>query len=119
MEENKQNEKVIDLGYAEASKEFLTWAIVNLVCVHFPVGSIICMNKAKKLRKDLIAYIEDGHPHTIKLKVASALYRATSYAGIAYTIIYFCALVSAILYLIAIGLIGAGLIITIIEAFST
>lgn len=77
-----------DPNYAANSKRFLTWAIVNCACASFPVGSIICMNKAKTLRKELVAYLEQGFTHTEKIKWAAALYTAATKAGLGWTIFW-------------------------------
>ncbi len=77
-----------DPNYAANSKRFLTWAIVNCACASLPVGSIICMNKAKTLRKELVAYLEQGFTHTEKIKWAAALYTAATKAGLGWTIFW-------------------------------
>ncbi len=110
MENNNQNLKTANVDYGKTSTQFLTWAIVNLICAMLPVGSIICMNNAKKVRNELLAYLDEGNPHTIKIKISSALLRAARYVGVSFTFIYIAAILLSILYLAIIVLAGGSLI---------
>ena len=76
---------IVDPAYAEASKDFLTKAIVSCAIASLPVGSIIAIIIASKNRKVLLEYLERGGLHTEKIKVSSALSRAGKYAGIGFT----------------------------------
>ena len=77
-----------DPFYEVSASRFLKCAILNLVFCGFPIGSIICMITAKKIRNELLEYVAQGKPHTDKIKTSSALLRAAGTAGLAYTIFW-------------------------------
>ncbi|MCQ2473312.1 MAG: hypothetical protein MJ098_04160 [Saccharofermentans sp.] len=81
-------QQVVNSSYEEASKQFLTKAIVSCCICFLPVGSIIAIFMAKKNRELLLDYLTRGGYHTVKIKVSSILSRAATYGGIGYTIFW-------------------------------
>lgn len=79
-----------DVGsdYAAKSHTFLSSSIADVACSWLPIGSIICMIKAKKNRKNLLEYVKQGNPLTGKLKTASILFRVAFGVGLGFTIFY-------------------------------
>ena len=79
-----------DVGsdYAAKSHTFLSSSIADVACSWLPIGSIICMIKAKKNRKNLLEYVYQGNPLTGKLKTASILFRVAFGVGLGFTIFY-------------------------------
>jgi len=75
-----------DPNYPVVAKEFLTKAIVAGAISSMPVGSIIGAVMGSRNRKKILEYIENGGPHTVRLKVCSAVSRAAKYAGIGFSI---------------------------------
>lgn len=89
MENNYVNlQPQIDPGYEEKAKSFLTKAIVACAISAMPIGSIVAIVLGSNNRAQLMEYLSQGGPHTVKLKVSSALSRAGKYAGIGYTIFW-------------------------------
>ena len=79
-----------DVGsdYAAKSHTFLSSSIADVACSWLPIGSIICMIKAKKNRKNLLEYVKQGNQLTGKLKTASILFRVAFGVGLGFTIFY-------------------------------
>lgn len=86
--QNQANGGSNDPNYEANAGRFLKVAILNCIFCALPIGSFICMGRAKKFRNELLEYIGKGFTHTNKIKTCSALLRAAQIAGKAYTIFY-------------------------------
>ena len=78
----------IDPNYDATVKDFLTKAIVSCAICSLPVGSIIAIVMGKSNRQAVLDYINRGGLHTARVKVCSALSRASFYGGIGFTIFW-------------------------------
>ena len=95
-----QVQQPVDPAYNEKVKGFLTKAIVACAISCVPVGSIIAIIMGSKNRTEVLDYINQGGPHTIRIKVCSCLSRAAKYAGIGYTIFWAFYLLYFILFML-------------------
>lgn len=77
-----------DPNYEIRSGKYLKSGILNLCFCWLPVGSIICMIKAKKTKKEIKAYCDQGNPHIGKIKSATVLLSTARGVGMGFTIYY-------------------------------